>query len=115
MINMGDLGASNNAAITNIPINKDNKDTLFGPSIGVGSNAPEWCAADAALDEKIFNNVKEAKDLNEKDDEKDDDVDELTPEIVKEWVRRSKEVSPILIEFAYFPSRSLLAFSASIS
>ncbi|EJC99358.1 uncharacterized protein FOMMEDRAFT_160972 [Fomitiporia mediterranea MF3/22] len=73
VINMGDLTTTN---LTN------NKDTLFGPSIGVVSTAPEWCTADAALDEKTYNSEKE---INEKDDEKREDVDELTPEVVKEW------------------------------
>lgn len=79
VINMTDLAAS--------AIGKDGKDTLFGPSIGVVGTAPEWCAVDAALDEK---ENEKAREMNEKDGSGDD---ELTPEVVKEWVRRSKEVS----------------------
>ncbi|KAL5499066.1 hypothetical protein ACEPAH_1584 [Sanghuangporus vaninii] len=89
VINMGDLALNSPTS----PIGKDSKDTLFGPSIGVVSTAPEWCAVDAVLDEKMFKSEKKL-DFNEKlDDEIESDEDELTPEIVKEWVRRSKEPS----------------------
>lgn len=86
---MGDLSL-NSPPLS--PTAKDNKDTLFGPSIGVVSTAPEWCAVDAALDEKLFKSEKKFE-LNEKLDDDNSEDDELTPEIVKEWVRRSKEVS----------------------
>ncbi|OCB84863.1 hypothetical protein A7U60_g8084 [Sanghuangporus baumii] len=89
VINMGDLALNSPTS----PTAKDSKDTLFGPSIGVVSTAPEWCAVDAVLDEKLFKSEK-TLDFNEKlDDEAESDEDELTPEIVKEWVRRSKEPS----------------------
>ena len=57
---------------------KDNKDTLFGPSVGVTNNTPDWCAG--------------FKENDENDDEKKDFIDELTPDVVKEWIRRSKDV-----------------------
>ncbi|KAL5522653.1 hypothetical protein ACEPAG_8671 [Sanghuangporus baumii] len=89
LINMGDLALNSPTS----PTGKDGKDTLFGPSIGVVSTAPEWCAVDAVLDEKLFKSEKKLE-YNEKfDDEAESDEDELTPEIVKEWVRRSKEPS----------------------
>ncbi|KAL5480973.1 hypothetical protein ACEPAI_9914 [Sanghuangporus weigelae] len=89
VINMGDLALNSPTS----PTGKDSKDTLFGPSIGVVSTAPEWCAVDAVLDEKSFKSEKKLE-FNEKlDDEAESDEDELTPEIVKEWVRRSKEPS----------------------
>ena len=70
MINMGDLeipGAGNNNG------KKENKDTLFGPSIGVAGGGPDWCEKDSK-------------------DGKDADEDELTPEVVKDWIRKSKDV-----------------------
>ena len=57
---------------------KDNKDTLFGPSVGVTNNTPDWCSG--------------FKENDENDDEKKDFIDELTPDVVKEWIRRSKDV-----------------------
>ena len=61
------------------PLTGDNKDTLFGPNIGIVGAGPEW-ASDPS--EK-----KSAKKDSEKVDE-----DELTPEIVKEWMKRSSDV-----------------------
>ncbi len=50
------------------------KDTLFGPSIGVSGEGPDWCST----------KVKPVK-----------EEDELTSEIVKEWIAKSKEVSKL--------------------
>lgn len=59
---------------------KDNKDTLFGPNIGIVGAGPEW-ACDPSEKKKM------AKKHIEKMEE-----DELTPEIVKEWMKRSADV-----------------------
>ena len=56
---------------------KDNKDTLFGPNIGIVGAGPEWAC--------------DRSEKTKKDDEKSDD-DELTPDIVKEWMKRSADV-----------------------
>ncbi|TDL22838.1 hypothetical protein BD410DRAFT_814830 [Rickenella mellea] len=50
---------------------KANKDTLFGPSLGVVSSGPDWATVD----------------------EKGESVDELTPDIVRAWIAKSKEAS----------------------
>lgn len=71
VINMGDLevpGAGNNDG------KKEAKETLFGPSIGVAGGGPDWCEKDSK-------------------DSKNTEEDELTPDIVKEWIRKSKDVS----------------------
>lgn len=71
---MGDLVPPN---ATNAPGNndkKENKDTLFGPNIGVVGGGPEWCEKDR------------------KDSKSVEDEDELTPHVVREWVRKSKDV-----------------------
>lgn len=52
---------------------KTNKDTLFGPSIGVVNGGPEWA------------DIKEKESIG----------DDLTLEIVKGWVAKSKEASLI--------------------
>lgn len=49
-----------------------NKDTLFGPNIGVVSVGPDWCESKDKLPQS---------------------EDELTPEIVKSWIAKSREVS----------------------
>ena len=63
VISMADLGQD--------PDSK-NKDTLFGPSIGVINSGPKWAQSPK---------TKAAPE------------DELTPEIVRSWVMKSKEVS----------------------
>ena len=62
VINMAELGQD--------PDSK-NKDTLFGPSIGVINNGPKWAQSPKS---------------------KAAPGDELTPEVVRSWVKRSKEV-----------------------
>ena len=84
---MGNVGAANNTSGSNADNNRDkekkgNKDTLFGPSIGVVGTAPSWCGdfpTDYGRD--VLNEKAEGW-----------DGDELTPEVVKEWERRSKDV-----------------------
>lgn len=77
---------------------KDNKDTLFGPNIGIVGAGPEW-ASDPS--EK-----KSAKKDSEKVDE-----DELTPEIVKEWMKRSSDVRILLFVFRAVMVTSVVAGS----
>ena len=94
---MGNVGATNTALTapsTDRERDKDkkgNKDTLFGPSIGVVGTSPSWCS-DFAADY--------GRDVN---DEKSEgwEVDELTPDIVKEWERRSKDVRlPVILGYS---------------
>lgn len=90
VINMGDVNATaEGGRDSNGREKKGNKDTLFGPSLGVVGNAPSWCS-DFSSDYG-----RDGKGNDEKCDEKWEE-DELTPEVVKEWVRRSKDVSSIL-------------------
>ncbi|THG93747.1 hypothetical protein EW145_g8290, partial [Phellinidium pouzarii] len=70
VINMGDLS----------PERKDNKDTLFGPSIGLVGTAPAWCS-----------DLDDEKHVERGEKDESEDEDELTPEVVKEWVKRSTE------------------------
>lgn len=62
---------------------KGNKDTLFGPSIGVVGSSPSWCS-DFSIDY--------GRDVNDEKHAEGWEEDELTPEVVKEWERRSKDV-----------------------
>lgn len=82
--------ATANNAVTTPPANDEqtpkNKDTLFGPNIGVVSSGPGWTCL-----ETDKNHARAGKDGNEKDS--DDSGDELTPEIVRGWIAKSKEVS----------------------
>lgn len=77
IINMADLIGTAETAGSNSDANGrqgQNKDTLFGPSIGIVGAGPDWAAVS-----------------DEDDETRKEDV--LTPEVVKGWIAKSKQVS----------------------
>ncbi|KAH8113871.1 hypothetical protein DFH11DRAFT_1727387 [Phellopilus nigrolimitatus] len=89
-LNMGDLAPSGGADVSG----KENRDTLFGPSIGVVGTSPEWCNG--------LTNKKSEKPENKKEGKEGkvlEDDDELTPDVVQEWVKRSAEQHGLEFEF----------------
>ena len=79
VIDMGTPAPALGAAPTPAAPEKKGNDTLFGPNIGVLGGGPAWTESS----------------------EKSSDV--LTPDIVKNWIAKSKEVSPSSDVFARRP------------
>ncbi|KAI5119887.1 hypothetical protein M0805_008558 [Coniferiporia weirii] len=83
VINMGEL------LPPGVADKKENKDTLFGPSIGLVGAAPAWCCEPE--EERRKDGGTTGSGAKREKGDISDGSDELTPDVVKEWVRRSAE------------------------